>query len=99
MLYEQKDGQLICRFDEELSTLACSQIAGELSRRIAEVSQDANIKVVFDLADTSYIASAFLRLCVNHAKALKERFCIVNADQNIKDVFDIAGLTEVLSVL
>jgi anti-anti-sigma regulatory factor len=100
MIYEQIDGTLFCRFDSEMNTIVCAEIAGELSRQInAALQANPDSKAVFDLIGTRYIASSFLRLCVQYHKMFgNERFTIINVSDNVKEVFDIAALTDVLSL-
>jgi anti-anti-sigma factor len=100
MQYEQINGILFCRFDSEMDTRNCTKIADELATQIkTALQEDSNLKITFDLSATNYIASSFLRLCIQYYKMVGTgRFTVVNVSDDIKEVFDIAALTEILSL-
>ncbi|MDR2407787.1 MAG: STAS domain-containing protein [Bacteroidales bacterium] len=98
MKYEQIEGTLFCRFSNKMDTITCAQVKDELANQINSALQaNSDLKIVFDLSETTYIASSFLRLCIQYYKLVgKERFAIVNVSDNIREVFDIAVLTDML---
>lgn len=52
-----------------------------------------NMTIIFDLARVDFIASAFLRLCLQAAKkAGEDSFRIVNTLPPVKKLFAVAGL-------
>ena len=56
-------------------------------------------KLVFDMKDVEYIASAFLRVCIEAAQTMPEgAFAVKNVDPIIKKTFMIAGLDNLLHV-
>jgi anti-anti-sigma factor len=82
-----------------MDTITCSQIKDELAEQINSALQaNSNLKITFDLNKTDYIASSFLRFCVQYYKLVggNERFVVINASDDIKNVFEIAALTEML---
>jgi anti-anti-sigma factor len=100
MNYEQIDGTLCFRFSAAMDTVSCTEIANELATQIDTALQaNPELKITFDLIETNYIASSFLRLCIQHCKKVgKERFAIINVSDNIREVFEIAALTDILSL-
>lgn len=100
MNFEVIDNSLRCRFDEQLNTTVCAEIAGTLESRIDEFKKETpDGSVEFDMSKTQYICSAFLRLCLLHCKAFgRDRFLLRNLSGDVKQVFDIAGLSGVLRI-
>jgi anti-anti-sigma factor len=98
MNFEERDGTLYCRFDESMSANVCSEISTELADQIAAaLVRTPDIKVVFDMSGTRYIASAFLRLCVlYHKKVGKGNFRVEHVSEDVRNVFNITGLTGML---
>lgn len=99
MLFEEQDDTLLCRFGDELNSETCETLAPRLAERIDRVlgtNPEANI--VFDLRDTRYATSAFLRLCVLHCKRVGEkRFQVLNLNENVKRIFSTSGLLEIMA--
>ncbi len=92
--YGANDGKLICLFTGEVDTVATSEVNKELMEKI----RSAQAPVVFDFANVTYIASAFLRVNLMIAKELKDDFSIVNVSPPIKKVFKIAGFDNFISM-
>lgn len=50
-------------------------------------------KIIFDLQQVTYVASAFLRICITVTKKCgKQNFAIINTQPQIKKIFKISGL-------
>ena len=98
MKFEEIDGTIYCRFDESMNTNVCADASTMLEDTIdAALIQTPGIKVVFDMSETRYIASAFLRLCVLYNKKVgKENFRVENVSEDVRNVFNITGLTSML---
>ncbi|MBP5275032.1 MAG: STAS domain-containing protein [Abditibacteriota bacterium] len=91
--FSEKDGTLICTFEGLLNTVACNEMDADLKEHVENTTGD----VIFDLADTDYIASSFLRLCIFTAKAVgTERFNIINTKKEIYDIFEMSGLDDLI---
>jgi anti-anti-sigma factor len=72
-----------------LDTDCCSRMADPLLLEI----RDADPPVIFDLADVSFVASAFLRICLQTTQLLGSgNLHLRHPDPNIRKVFKIAGL-------
>ncbi|MEI6456522.1 MAG: STAS domain-containing protein [bacterium] len=96
--------QLSCKFTGRLDTSACLKISDEINMKLSEISEPGletirGYNIVFDLKGVNYIASSFIRICVNTAKkSEKGKFSIINSDPFIKKTFKIAGLDDTLKV-
>jgi len=52
-------------------------------------------KIIFDLKNVTYVASAFLRICITIVKKMgKDSFLIINTQPQIKKIFEISGLED-----
>ncbi len=89
------------RMDAPTAAAAGGIIAGELEK-IASAAPAAGLdglSVVFDLAGTDYVSSAFLRLCLTVARrAGAGKFSAANSSPGVKKVFSMAGLDRALQV-
>lgn len=92
---KEEDGNLACVFDGKLDTTACLQVEKELLSRISAAAGT----VSFDLAGVNFVASMFLRLCIQAFKELGAgRFRIVNAGPAVHKVFKLAGLDTMMAI-
>ena len=98
MRFEEIDDTIYCRFEESMNTNVCAEAGTLLEDQIgAALTRTPGIKVVFDMSETHYIASAFLRLCVlYHKKVGKDNFRVENVSESVRNVFDVTGLTSIL---
>ena len=93
--FATESNQLVCRFEGQLDTAACQEWGEALIKQV----QAARQPVVFDLHGISYVASMFLRLCVQAAKEVGAgNFSLVNVTPPVKRVFMMAGLDKQLNV-
>lgn len=84
-----KDKYLICAFHGRMDSQRSEQSENDVFDRILR----EKLPVKFDLNDTSYVSSAFLRLCVKCARAVQNaKIHLVNLDPQIKDIFRMTGL-------
>jgi len=96
--------KMTCSFTGRLDTNACLKIVDEIGDKMKEIKGPAadnttDHSIIFDLTEVNYIASSFIRICINTAKqAEKGKFSIINSDPFIKKTFKIAGLDELLNV-
>lgn len=100
MNFEVIDNRLRCRFDNQLNTSVCAEIAGPLESRIDEFKKERpDGDIEFDMGETEYICSAFIRLCLFQCKSVgRDHFLLRNLSEDVRQVFDIAGLTGVLRI-
>ena len=93
--YQETDTQLICAFTGALNTAGCQSFEKELLEKTAASQKN----VVFDLEKVSYISSAFLRICIQHAKTKGiTAFFVTNVSPEVKRVFKIAGLDQLFQM-
>jgi len=56
-------------------------------------------KIIFDLNNVAYVASAFLRICISMVKKMgKDNFLIINTQPQIKKIFKISGLEDFFNI-
>jgi anti-anti-sigma factor len=90
-----EDGNLLCSFKGSLNSDTCLKIAEELSTKVSE----AKGKVIFDLKEVDYIASAFLRICQKSYKDVgAEKLSIINVTPAVKKVFKITGFEKFMDI-
>ena len=99
------DKRVFFRFDGKLDTNACQPLSEEIDRHLAGLQTEPtpgaaiDSEIIFDLQKVSFIASAFIRICISCAKKIaKGKFSIVNCDPLTKKTFKITGLDELLRV-
>jgi len=100
--YNKTDKVLMCVFDGHIDTNQCLSYGPELQTMIDKIRASelsGEFDIIFDLKEVSYIASSFIRICVNTAKQLpQDRFRIVNSNPYIKKTFKVVGLDELLKM-
>jgi anti-anti-sigma factor len=98
--FDEATKTLKCIFVGRMDGLKTKEIEDVLSQKMSEASEyKPDLKVIFELGGVSYIASAFIRVCLATAKELSEgNFSITNTDPLIKKTFKIAGLDTILNV-
>ena len=91
----KQDEKLICAFAGRLDTVNCSKWEKEL----LEKAKSENIPVVFDLKNVEYVASGFLRVCLQVAKIIgAENLRLINVSDYVKKVFSLSGFDKHLNV-
>ena len=91
VIHEGKEARI--RFSGQLAFAACETLDVEVDEALLKEPES----VVFDLAEVSFIASIFLRLCLKTFKKMGgERFCIINASPAVTKIFAIARLDEMI---
>jgi anti-anti-sigma factor len=90
-----EEGNLICSFSGTLNSDVCLKMAGEISAKTSETKG----KLIFDLKQVDYIASAFLRICQKSYKDTgAERFSIINLSPSVKKVFKVTGFEKFMNI-
>ena len=91
VVHEGKETRI--RFSGQLSSVTCETLDAEVDQALLKKPET----VIFDLADVSFVASIFLRICLKTFKKMgREHFCIVNVSPALKRIFAIAGLDEMV---
>ncbi|MDR3111022.1 MAG: STAS domain-containing protein [Planctomycetaceae bacterium] len=100
MKYEENKNTLICHFDMEVNTLVCNEISQALSDRVAEAQKRiSDLRLDFDLSETRYICSLFLRLCLRYCKQVDTaNFNVTNVSDDVYEVFETTAITDIISV-
>ncbi|HJO96032.1 MAG TPA: STAS domain-containing protein [Victivallales bacterium] len=85
---------VICYFSGALNTEETIKIETEVFNAVKDAKS-----VYFDLKDTSYIASSFLRICGKVALHRdSSTFSIINVPENVAKILKISGLYNVFNV-
>jgi anti-anti-sigma regulatory factor len=87
------------RFSADVNDSFHAQLMQQIDTISSGLSDPTLLKVRFDLRNTVFISSSFIRVCMITSRKLKPgHFSIVNAIPVIKKTFKIAGLDEALNV-
>ncbi len=89
--FHETESGLKCIFRGRMDASAALEAENDLRPKLEALEEEPK-RVVYDLADVDYIASAFLRLCVMAVKATRGNFAIVNAKPETRKVLRIAGM-------
>lgn len=90
--FKTEADKLICLLEERMDTIACQKLEWDLDNRITGDHK----YIVFDLTNTEFICSSFLRICIRMVNLIgKERFSVTHVNPNVMQVFVMANLTEI----
>ncbi|GHT27914.1 hypothetical protein FACS18942_07810 [Planctomycetales bacterium] len=100
MEYIEQDNVLRVLFDAQMDSLICSTIEHSLMQRVSDAKKRIpNLEIEFNLANTEFVGSTFLRFCLYYAKQAGEgKFKIVSPTENVRRIFEITGLTEMINL-
>ena len=74
---------------------------GILEKRLSELIQEGQIKIVIDCGKMDYISSSGLRILLIALKKTalaKGKFLLCGLQENIKEIFDISGFTTIFEI-
>ncbi len=92
---------LSCSFEGRMDSPASMQVEKEIEQKLGDLLAEnkSGLCVRFDLAKVEYIASAFIRICLQTAKQVeKEKFSVCNTNPFVMKIFKMAGLDHELNV-
>jgi len=94
--FNWNQNELTFNFDKRMD----SKNSFEAEKTIDEVMhQKSPQKIIFDLKNVVYVASAFLRICITMVKKMeKDNFLIINTQPQIKKIFKISGLENFFNI-
>ena len=91
-----ESAKLVLTFPKKVDTAICGTFEAELAEKL----KVENVVVVFDMTGVEYIASSFLRICLETAKQIStDRFTLINVPPFVQKVFKVAGLDEQLKIV
>lgn len=95
--FDSDQQKLVCylkgKFSADVNDSFARQLSEKIDECIAAMPDQGKLNVCFDLSNTQFISSSFIRICmVTSRKVNPGRFSIVNAIPMIKKTFKIAGL-------
>lgn len=93
---------LTCAFKDRLDSAISMEIDKQVSAKLDEISKEVDlksVKVIFDLNGVEFIASAFIRICLQTAKTVtRENFSIRGTSPFVMKVFKMTGLDDDLNI-
>ena len=90
-----EDEKLLFKFEKRLDTVNCLAFEKEVLEKIGGFGG----RVIFNLREVDYVASAFLRLCLKVCKTIGTgRFLLDGVSPEVKKVFKIAGFDKEISI-
>lgn len=94
--FTQKKDSLTFTFDKRMD----SKNSLDAEKNIDHIMhKQSPKKIIFDLQNVDYVASAFLRICITIVKKIgKDNFAIINTKPQIKKIFKISGLEEFFDI-
>jgi anti-anti-sigma regulatory factor len=98
--FEESGNTIGCKFRGNLTSVVCSDLEKELNEHIVNfIGLHDNTEIVFNLAETVYVCSAFLHLCLYYCKTAGVRnFRIVNVPPPVMNILNLAGFTEIMTI-
>lgn len=94
--FTEQGNQMICTFTGQLGTAEMIKDEPAVDQKLEQLRDQS---VVFDLSKVSFVASAFLRLCLKTARRVGQgRFSVCNLTPEIKKVYVICGLDKQMAV-
>ena len=99
----QSDQTLTCTFEKNIDANVANTASKEIKNKLDELiginNKSNDLKIVFDLSNTDYASSLFLRVVVMTANRIsKDNFIITNANQFIRDLFKTSGLEKFIAL-
>jgi anti-anti-sigma factor len=93
----QNKDELIFKFLEQMGSKNSLEAEKLINDKLK--IDNSPTKIIFDLKEVDYIASAFLRICIITAKkAGNEKFSIVNIQPQVRKIFSISGLEDFFDI-
>jgi anti-anti-sigma factor len=96
---DNEEKKITITFKGRMDSLATVNLSENIHAEPVVKEMKPEERLVFDLKEVDYIASSFIRTCVNCSKvAGSDRFSIVNCQPFVKKTFKISGLDGVLNI-
>lgn len=93
---------LHCNFSGRMDSPASMEAEKIVLQKLAELTaktEAQELNIVFNLTDVDYIASAFIKICIQAAKSTERgKFSIINTNPFVMKIFKMAGLDKELNV-
>ncbi|MCA1808136.1 MAG: STAS domain-containing protein [Kiritimatiellia bacterium] len=95
--YDADTRTLTGRLYGRLDTAACQELAAALAAELqtlqANPATNEGLHLTLDMAEVTFIASAFFRICMSTVRKLPaENFAIINSSDDIKRAFKLVEL-------
>lgn len=108
--FDQEEQKLVCIFCEKMNSENSPLVTQKIETKLHELEQNSMIstgdsgkydrlKIIFDLEEVNFVASAFMRTCIIFARKIQPgNFSIINSQPVIKKTFMIAGLDNLIEI-
>jgi anti-anti-sigma factor len=100
--FDSINSTLSCKFSGRMDSHVSPDIEKSIATKLEEISKETSrgpLRILFDLSEVSYIASAFIRICLATAKNIsRENFAVKNTSPFVMKIFKVAGLDKELNV-
>lgn len=93
---QEHGDKLVIGFNGQLDTGTAPQAEAEVNQYLEQHQH-----IVFDLATTTFVSSAGLRVFLATAKKIKASngsFVVCNANEVVQEILDISGFSQILTV-
>jgi len=92
---EKNEGKLTLRIEGRLDTKTAPELEQVVRNELTGVTE-----LVFDLAETSYVSSAGLRVLLMAQKQMNKQggMKVVNANSDLMEIFEVTGFTDILTI-
>lgn len=100
-VFSEAEKSLCCILAARMDSGASNALAENLDRRIKDALEKVpdGLRVVFDMGQAEYVASAFFRICLQTVKKLGEgNFTVINCKPLVQKTFAIAGLDKLIAI-
>lgn len=93
--HEKNEGKLILHLAGRLDTKTAPDLEQVVRNDLTNVTA-----LVFDLAETSYISSAGLRVLLMAQKQMNKQgeMKVINANSDLMEIFEVTGFTDILTI-
>ncbi len=101
--YRGNEHVLYCRFFGRLTSENSASLMDSLQDELGKISDsgllNSGFRIVFDMEEVVYLASAFLRVCFTAAKRVERGcFSIIRTNQFVKDLLITSGLENIARI-
>lgn len=100
--FVSEEPTLRCNFSGRMDSPASMEVEKSVLAKLAEITSSVpaeKLSIVFDLKEVDYIASAFIKICLQAAKSTGHgNFSVVNTNPFVMKIFKMSGLDKELNV-
>ena len=93
---EKNADKLVLRIEGRIDTKTAPEL-----EQVVQSSLEGVTDLVFDLADTSYISSAGLRVLLIAQKVMNKQgeMTVIHANSDLMEIFEVTGFADILTIV